>query len=309
MQAFHYDAFTFPIPADHRFPADKYYRLSQHILERGILAPADLHNPPAASIEQLALVHTPEYIQKVLQGSLSEKDIRRIGLPWTSQLVERALRSVGSTIAACRAALAEGIAASLGGGTHHAYPDHGEGYCIFNDVAVAVRVLQSERRVRRIAVIDCDVHQGHGTAAIFTGDDSVFTFSIHGAKNFPFHKENSSLDIALPDGADDSIYMDVVRHGLEQVFTSGSFDLAIYLAGADPLKGDRLGRMAVSKQGLAHRDRLVFERCRQADLPIAVTMSGGYSKDINDIVDVHAETIRLAQQTWLQYQDEPIHKS
>ena len=298
MQAYHYDSFTFPLPADHRFPAAKYYRLSQAILERGILPAADLRIPQPASREQLELVHTPAYVSSVFEGTLTEKEVRRMGLPWSLELVERARRSVGSTIAVCRAAFNEGIAASLGGGTHHAYPDHGEGYCIFNDVAVAARVMLAEDRAQRIAILDCDVHQGNGTAAIFAGDANVFTFSIHGAKNFPFHKETGSLDIALPDATGDEVYLQALQDGLDQVFLPGPFDLAIYLAGADPFQGDRLGRMALSKAGLARRDELVFERCRQVKLPMAVTMSGGYAKEIEDIVDIHCETIRQAQALW-----------
>lgn len=298
MQVFHYDNFTFPLPAEHRFPVRKYYRLSQALQERSILSAADLRIPPAASEEQLALVHTRVYIAKVLGGGLDEKEVRRMGLPWSPELVERARRSVGSTIAACRAALEDGLAATLGGGTHHAYPDHGEGFCIFNDVAVAVRVLQSEGRINRAVILDCDVHQGNGTAAIFAGDPNVFTFSIHGAKNFPFHKEQSSLDIALADGTTDDTYLEMLQTGLEQSLAAGPFDLAVYLAGADPFIGDRLGRMSLSKSGLSRRDQMTLEACRRASLPLAITMSGGYANDIEDIVDIHAETIRLTTLEW-----------
>ena len=204
MRVFAYDTFQFSLPADHRFPAAKYPSLRQHLLDCGILRPEDIHIPEAASRPQLELVHTPEYVSKVFDGTLSEKETRRIGFPWSPGLVERSCRSVGATIAVCRAAIEDGIASSLAGGTHHAYPDHGEGYCVFNDVAVAVRVMQQESRIRRAVILDLDVHQGNGTAAIFAADPSVYTFSVHGQKNFPFHKETSSLDIALPDGTRDA---------------------------------------------------------------------------------------------------------
>jgi acetoin utilization deacetylase AcuC-like enzyme len=246
-------------------------------------------------VDELALAHDRDYIARVVEGRLDERELRRLGLPWSPELVERARRSVGATIAVSRAALEAGIAASLGGGTHHAFPDHGQGFCIFNDVAVAARCMQRENRIRRAVVIDCDVHQGNGTAAIFHGDDSVFTFSIHGEKNFPFHKEQSDLDIALPDGAEDDVYLSALQEGLNRLMLAGSFDLAYYLAGADPYAGDRLGRMRVSKAGLAQRDRLVLQACRLAGLPVALTMSGGYAHDVDDIAEIHAETIRIAK--------------
>lgn len=303
MKVYHYDSFTFPLPENHRFPVQKYTSLSEYILAQEILSPSNFFIPDAVSDEQLALVHTQEYIDKVRFGTLNEKEVRRLGLPWSAELVERAKRSVGSTIQVCRAAILEGICASLGGGTHHAYPDHGEGFCLFNDVAVAVRTLQTEGSAQRIVIIDCDVHQGNGTAAIFAAEPSVFTFSIHGAKNFPFHKEPSDLDIALPDGTDDEDYLLALETGLERIFSVHNqqpFELAIYLAGADPYKSDRLGRMAVSKAGLAQRDQIVFRHCAELNLPVAVTMSGGYSPDIMDIVQIHAETIRIANQFWLE---------
>jgi acetoin utilization deacetylase AcuC-like enzyme len=272
----------------------KYSLLRQRVYESGLFSPEELIEGEPASDEQLLRVHTPEYVNKVFHGLLSEKEVRRIGLPWSPQLVERSRRSVGCTIAACRSALEEGLAATLGGGTHHAYPDHGEGYCVFNDVALAARAMQAEGRARRIVIIDCDVHQGNGTAAIFAGDPTVYTFSIHGEKNFPYHKENSDLDIALPDGTGDGTYLDALQDGLKRSLQASRADLAIYLAGADPFTGDRLGRLSLSKAGLVERDRLVFTACAQQGLPIAVTMSGGYAKDATDIADIHFQTIRLA---------------
>ena len=231
--------------------------------------------------------------QRWCGGTLSEREVRRIGLPWSPELVERSRRSVGGTVEACRAALSDGIAVSLSGGTHHAFADHGEGFCIFNDCAVAARTVQAEDRVRRVVIIDCDVHQGNGTAAILADDPTVFTFSIHGAKNFPFHKERSDLDLELADGADDATYLAALTAGMDAALAAARADLAIYLAGADPFVDDALGRLALSKAGLAERDRLVLDRCRRAGLPVAVVMAGGYARQIQDTVDIHLETVRI----------------
>lgn len=276
----------------------KYARLRQRVLESGLFAPEAWQPAAAATDAQILLVHTPDYLDKLKTGALSEKEARRIGFPWSPELVGRSRRSVGGTIGACRHALATGCAINLAGGTHHAYPDHGEGFCVLNDVAIAVRVMQSEQRLERVLVIDLDVHQGNGTAAIFAGDPQVFTFSIHGAKNFPFHKEQGDLDIALPDGSEDDTYLEAVRTGLEQALAQPPFDLAIYIAGADPFSGDQLGRMAVTKAGLLERDRLVFTACRLAGLNVALVMGGGYTRDIEDTVDIHVQTVSLASRYW-----------
>jgi acetoin utilization deacetylase AcuC-like enzyme len=249
---------------------------------------------PPATDEQILGVHTAEYWEKVVRGTLSEKELRRIGFPWSPGLVERTRRSVGGTIGACRSALEEGLSANLAGGTHHAYPDHGEGYCVLNDVAVAARAMQAEGRAARVLILDCDVHQGNGSAAIFANDPSVFTFSIHGEKNFPFHKEPSDLDLALPDSCGDSEYLEALRQGLEIAIPRSRADLAIFIAGADPFAGDSLGRLALTKSGLLARDQLVFEHCLDAGLPVAVVMGGGYARPIEDTVDIQFETVRLA---------------
>ena len=294
MRAFYADQFVLPLPPGHRFPMEKYARLRRRVEESGLI-PADcLQVPPPATNEELGLVHTAGYLEKVIHGLLTEKEIRRMGFPWSPGLVERSRRSVGGTIAASRAALGDGLAANLAGGTHHAYPDHGEGYCVFNDVAVAARVLLREGAIQKAAVIDCDVHQGNGTAAIFQGDERVFTFSIHGEHNFPFHKETSDLDVALPDQAGDALYLDLLEPAVREVLAQSRPDLVFYLAGADPFVGDRLGRMALSKPGLVQRDRLVLELCREEEIPVAVVMSGGYAKEIDDTVDIHFQTIQTA---------------
>ncbi|WP_322513127.1 histone deacetylase, partial [Chloroflexus sp.] len=243
---------------------------------------------------ELARAHTKAYIERVLNGQLSSAELRRIGFPWSPQMVERSRRSVGATIAACRVALSEGVGVNLAGGTHHAFADAGAGYCVFNDAAVAARVMQAEGRARQIAIVDCDVHQGDGTAAILAADPTIFTFSIHGAHNFPFRKQQSDLDVALPDATSDAAYLDALEWGLRQTFAAARPDLVIYLAGADPYYDDRLGRLSLTKAGLAERDRLVFAYCRSAGVPVAVTMAGGYARQVSDTVDIHAQTIALA---------------
>jgi acetoin utilization deacetylase AcuC-like enzyme len=245
--------------------------------------------PHAATDEEILRVHSPEYWERVKSGTLSAQEVRRIGFPWSEAMVERSRRSAGATIEACRAALTEGVAVNLAGGTHHAFRDAGEGYCILNDSAIAARAMQAERRVERVIVIDCDVHQGNGTAAIFKDDPTVFTFSIHGVHNFPLRKEPSDLDVDLDDGADDETYLRALEEGLRKTPRA---DLAIYLAGADPFVGDRLGRLAVTKAGLAERDRMVFRHC--AGMPVAVTMAGGYGHDVHDTVDVQFRTVAIA---------------
>lgn len=293
MKIFYHDHFVLPLPEGHRFPLSKYALLRQRVVEAKLVSPQDLREGPAVTDEELTRVHHPEYLRRVKEGGLSDQEIRRIGFPWSPGLVERSRRSVGSTIAACRVAATEGIGLNLAGGTHHAGPDYGQGFCVFNDSAVAARAVQAEGIFRRVVILDCDVHQGNGTADIFSHDPTVFTFSIHGAKNFPFRKVPGDLDVALPDNADDPIYLDALERGVNQALDRAQAGLAIYLAGADPYAGDRLGRLAVSKRGLAERDRLVFEACRSAGLPLAVVMAGGYGKRVEDTVDIHFQTVSL----------------
>lgn len=294
MKLFYSDHVILPLPEGHRFPMPKYMLLHRRVREAELVPLEDLREAPAASDEDILRVHLLAYWEKVVHGTLSDKEIRRMGFPWSPGLVERTRRSVGGTIAACRAALQDGFAANLAGGTHHAYPDHGEGYCVLNDAAIATRTLQAEGLVRRVIIIDCDVHQGNGTAAIFAGDPTVFTFSTHGAKNFPFHKESSDLDIALSDGCDDTCFLKALQGGLDTVMRSFQADLGIYIAGADPFYDDRLGKLSMTKRGLLERDRLVFERCQDEGLPLAIVMGGGYARQVEDTVDIQFQTIRLA---------------
>lgn len=294
MKAFYSDHFVLPLPESHRFPMAKYALLRERLLAEQVIPAENLIVPDAGTDEQLLRVHTADYLHKVITGQLSEKEIRRMGFLWSLQLVERSRRSVGATIGACQAALQDGVAANLAGGTHHAFPDFGAGFCVFNDVAVAACAMLAESRVRQIAIIDCDVHQGDGTAAIFADDPRVFTFSIHGARNFPFHKQQSDLDIELEDRAGDADYLGALKTGVLCTLDLVDADLVIYLAGADPYVGDRLGRLAVSKAGLAARDELVFANCQERNIPVAVVMAGGYAREIQDIVDIHFETVRRA---------------
>ena len=257
MKIYYHDTFLLPLPDGHRFPMPKYVLLRQRVVESGLVADRDLLIGPAASRDDLRRAHDPEYVRRVEAGELTEKEVRRIGFPWSPQLFERSRRSVGSTIAACRTALKEGLGINLAGGTHHAGPDFGQGFCVFNDSAIAARTLQAEGLVKRVLVLDCDVHQGNGTALIFADDPTVFTYSIHGAKNFPFHKTQSDLDVPLADDADDAIFLDALEATVPQAIEQANADLVIYLAGADPYADDRLGRLAVTKRGLAQRDSFV----------------------------------------------------
>jgi len=294
MRIYYHDTFTFPLTAGHRFPAQKYALVRQKLLAEGIVSDDDLNIPQEATDEQLRLVHTAEYLDKVKFGQLTEKEIRRIGLPWSPELVARSLRSVGGTIAASRSALVDGISINLGGGTHHAFSDHGRGYCIFNDCAVAARLMQTKDQSERVLILDCDVHQGDGTAAIFAGDPTVFTFSIHGEKNYPLHKQSSDLDMPLPDGTGDGEYLTALEQGIQRSLALAQPDLVIYLAGADPYLDDRLGRLSLSKAGLEQRDHLVLDTCRKSNLPLVVVMSGGYGRQIQDTVEIHFRTVKLA---------------
>jgi acetoin utilization deacetylase AcuC-like enzyme len=248
--------------------------------------------PVAATDEELGRVHDSDYVERVVGGRLGVEEVCRIGLPWSTELVERSRRSVGATIEASRAALTDGHSVSLAGGTHHAYADRGEGYCVFNDVAVAARAMQAERRLERLIVVDCDVHQGNGTAAIFGDDPSVFTFGIYCEGNFPFSKERCDFGVPLPGGAGDSEYLRGLKHGLGRALGVARPDLAIYLGGADPYAGDRLGKLELSKAGLLERDRYVLGLLGKAGVPVAVTMVGGYAEEISDTVDIHFRTVR-----------------
>jgi acetoin utilization deacetylase AcuC-like enzyme len=294
VKVFYSDHFVLPLPEGHRFPMAKYSMLRERVAADDICGQGELRTPRAVTDEEILRAHAPGYLERVVSGALTDKEIRRIGFPWSKRMVERSRRASGGTLGACLAALEEGLAANLAGGTHHAFSDRGEGYCVFNDSAIAARAVQAAGLAVRVVVIDTDVHQGNGTAEILREDATVFTFSIHGAKNFPFHKEESDLDAPLPDGADDSEFLKTLERGLEAALEAADADLAIYLAGADPFEGDRLGRLSITKAGLAERDRLVLEACRDRGIPVAVTMAGGYARNVEDTVDVHFQSIKRA---------------
>jgi acetoin utilization deacetylase AcuC-like enzyme len=308
MDVFYATQFVLPLPPGHRFPMAKYQLLRDRLAaERPKIR---LQHAAAASEGELALVHSPAYIKAISDGSISAPAMREIGFPWSDAMAERARRSVGATIAACRAAFRDGVAGNIAGGTHHASADKGGGFCVFNDAAVAARLLQAEwARSRalplRVAVIDLDVHQGNGTARIFQGDPTVFTLSIHGQKNFPFRKEASDLDVELPDGCRDDEYLQALELALADLERRFEPGLVIYLAGADPHEGDRLGRLKLSWDGLEARDRRVFDWAFQRRVPLAFAMAGGYGVRIEDTVQVQLNTFRVAAQYWQRWQNQP----
>lgn len=287
--------YLIPLPQGHRFPIAKYELLRQRVLQEELVSPDRLHEPERACADDLLLVHSPDYVARLTDGTLSAEELRRIGFPWSPALVERSHRAVGGTCGAARAALRYGIAMNLAGGTHHAFPSHGEGFCVFNDVAVAIRMLQRDGLIERAAVVDLDVHQGNGTHAIFAGDSRIFTFSMHGGRNYPFRKVPGSLDVELADGTGDAAYLETLAQLLPRVLEEASPDLVIYLAGADPHEGDRLGRLTLTFEGLARRDALVIESCREVGIPVAITIAGGYGRQIDDTVEVHTRTVRVAR--------------
>jgi acetoin utilization deacetylase AcuC-like enzyme len=301
MHAYYADHFVLPLPEGHRFPMRKYSRLRERLGDA--LAPVRFFEAPPASDGELALVHTPGYIRGIAEGTLASAVYREIGFPWSPAMAERARRSVGASVAAARAALGEGLAGNLAGGTHHAYADKGGGFCVFNDIAVTARLMQAEvgrRRKQpfRVAVIDLDVHQGNGTAHIFARDPSVFTLSLHGEKNFPFRKEPGDLDVGLPDGCTDEPYLQALYHALDEL--EGRFEphMLIYLAGADVHEGDRLGRLKLTCDGMAERDRAVFDWAWQRRLPVMLCMGGGYGHDIETTVSVQLQTWSIALAYW-----------
>jgi acetoin utilization deacetylase AcuC-like enzyme len=278
----------------HVFPIRKFELVRDRLLAEGTLRPEQLVEPQPAPIADALLVHTEDYVTRLRAGTLTPREIRRLGLPWSKALVRRSFLAAGGTIAAARFALAEGVGSNLAGGTHHAFADHGEGFCVLNDVAIAIRVLRRDGAIQRAAVVDCDVHQGNGTAAIFDGDPDAFTFSMHGAKNYPLFKIPSSLDIELPDATTDADYLETLQKHLPRVFAHAP-DILFYLGGADPYVNDKLGRLALTIEGLRARDELVLRACRDARIPVVTVMSGGYAKEISDTVEIHCNTLRAVR--------------
>jgi len=295
VHAFYSDHYVIDLPANHRFPIQKYRRIRERLLAEGTLRADELLEPTLADPRDICRVHTKDYWEQLSRGTLPAAAIRRLGLPWSESLVRRSRASVQGTLSAARIAIREAVAANLAGGTHHAFPDRGEGYCVLNDIAVAIRTLQHDAWVQRMAIVDCDVHQGNGTAAIFANEPDVFTFSIHGDHNYPFRKVPGTLDIALPDGTGDDAYLRALEPAVSRLLAEFRPGLVFYLAGADAHEGDRLGRLRLTHGGLRRRDELVLRACRDAAVPVAIALGGGYGQDLDDTVEAHCSTIRAAR--------------
>ncbi len=284
----------------HVFPIKKFELVRDKLAAEGTLQKVEIFEPQPANIEDVLLVHTQDYVSRLCNGTLTAKEIRRLGLPWSEALVRRSFLATSGTIGAAKHALHLGVSSNLAGGTHHAFPDRGEGFCVLNDVAVAIRVLQNEKLAERFLIIDLDVHQGNGTAFIFKTDESVFTFSMHGAKNYPLFKENSTLDIELPDKTSDKEYLETLNEALPRIFLHNP-DIIFYLGGADPFENDKLGRLGLTIDGLKQRDETVLEFARERETPIVTVMSGGYAADINDTVEIHCNTIRAVKEIFYEF--------
>jgi acetoin utilization deacetylase AcuC-like enzyme len=280
----------------HVFPSIKYRLIKERVLRDGVAQPEDFVEPPAASDDDIALVHHRDYIRKLQTGKLSYLEILRLEIPYSPELIRAVWLSAGGSILAGRQAMEDGVSVNIGGGFHHAYPDHGEGFCVLNDIAIAIRSLQKSKAIERAMTVDCDVHQGNGTAAIFAGDPSVFTLSIHQENNYPYPKPPSSLDINLPDRVDDEGYLAALGEGLDKTLAEFEPQLMIYVAGADPYREDQLGGLRLTLEGLEKRDRLVFEKARSKKIPVAVTFAGGYARKVEDTVTIHTNTIRIAKE-------------
>ncbi len=285
----------------HVFPIKKFELVRDKLLLEGTLQPDEIIEPQPAKVEDLLLVHTDDYLTRLVNGTLTAKEVRKLGLPWSESLVRRTFLAVSGTINAAFHGLENGIASNLAGGTHHSFPDRGEGFCVLNDVAVAIRVLQRDLEAQRFLIIDCDVHQGNGTAFIFQDEEEVFTFSMHGAKNYPLFKEKSSLDIELPDRTADAEYLETLEEALPRIFLHNP-DLVFYLGGADPFEKDKLGRLGLTMKGLRERDEKVIKFAKERHIPIVTVMSGGYALDINDTVEIHANTIRAVKKIFAEPQ-------
>jgi len=295
MQVFYTPRYYADIGPGHVFPIRKFQLVRDKLLAEGTIEPSEIVEPSPAPLEDVLLVHTTDYISRLCSDNLTTKEIRRLGLPWSESLVQRSFYAVGGTLDATRASLAEGYSSNLAGGTHHSFSDRGEGFCVLNDVAIAIRAMRARKLIQRAAIVDCDVHQGNGTATIFAGDDDTFTFSIHGANNYPLFKAQSTLDVELSDGTSDIQYLDTLAKHLPAVFAADP-EIVFYLAGADPYKADKLGRLALSIDGLRERDAYVLRECYKREVPIVTVMSGGYGKDINDTIEIHCNTIRMVKE-------------
>ena len=294
MRVFYTPRYYAEIGDGHIFPIRKFELVRDRLIAEGTLDPSELVEPTPASIADVQLVHTQDYVSRLCNGTLTGKEIRRLGLPWSESLVTRSFYAVGGTIAAAQQSLNDGYSSNLAGGTHHSFPDHGEGFCVLNDVAIAIRTLRSRGLIRRAAIVDCDVHQGNGTATIFAEDIETFTFSMHGANNYPLFKAHSNLDVELPDRTSDTEYLAVLSTNLELVFEHQP-EIVFYLAGADPFAEDKLGKLSLTIEGLRLRDTAVLRECYEREVPVTTVMSGGYGKQISDTVEIHCNTIRAVK--------------
>jgi acetoin utilization deacetylase AcuC-like enzyme len=297
MRVFYTPRYYADIGAGHVFPIRKFELVRERLLREGTLRPADLLEPQPAPLADVLLVHTDDYVTRLRAGALTPRELRRLGLPWSKALVRRSFLAAGGTIGAARLALTAGVGSNLAGGTHHAFPDHGEGFCVLNDVAIALRVLRRDGLVERAAVVDCDVHQGNGTATIFAADPNIFTFSMHGARNYPLFKARSTLDVELADGTGDEEYLGALAAHLPHVLAHRP-EIIFYLGGADPYVHDKLGRLALTISGLRARDEFVLSACRDEHVPVVTVMSGGYAAEISDTVEIHCNTIRAVCQVF-----------
>jgi len=279
---------------DHVFPSSKYRLVKEKLLQEGVIKPEDIVEPPAASDEDVALVHDRNYIWKLKNGKLSYVEILRMEVPYSPELVHAVWLSAGGSILAGRMALEGGVGVNIGGGFHHAFPDHGEGFCVIHDVAIAIRRLQKDKLIERAMAVDCDVHQGNGTAAIFGGDHTVYTVSIHQENNYPYPKPPSNIDVNLPNGVQDTEYLAVLEDTLNQALAEFDPQILFYVAGADPYREDQLGGLKLTMQGLEFRDRMVFNKMRGRNIPVVVTFAGGYARHVADTVRIHATTVKIA---------------
>ncbi len=285
------------IGENHVFPIKKFELVRDKLFGEGTLQSSEILEPQPVEVQDVLLVHTEDYISRLRGGTLTAKEVRKLGLPWSKSLVRRSFLAVSGTINAAKHALEYGVASNLAGGTHHAFPDRGEGFCVLNDVAVAIEVLKRDDLAKTFLIVDCDVHQGNGTAFIFKDDEAVFTFSIHGAKNYPLFKQSSNLDIELPDKTSDKEYLETLNEALPRIFLHNP-DIIFYLGGADPFEKDKLGRLGLTIQGLMKRDESVLSFARERDIPIVTVMSGGYAQDISDTVEIHCNTIRAVKKVF-----------
>ena len=297
MRVFYTSNYYADIGDIHIFPIRKFELVRDQLLREGTLQASDLIEPTPADLNDVLLVHSTDYVTRLCNGTLTDKEIRRLGLPWSESLVRRSFYAVGGTIAAALHSLEEGYSSNLAGGTHHAYPDHGAGFCVLNDVAIAIRTLRSRGLIQRAAIIDCDVHQGDGTAVIFREDNHTFTFSMHGANNYPLFKAKSRLDIELPNGTTDNEYVRTLHQNLPIIFQHEP-DMVFYLAGADPYEDDKLGKLSLTIEGLRKRDAIVLRECFEREIPVTTVMSGGYGKQISDTVEIHCNTIRMVKEVF-----------